>query len=72
MITRADALEALRIRKETAPNKIDNSGLHAGSPMYFYCVDCGWLSDVKEESYTSLPRKFCSSCKFIRDMGWNE
>jgi len=66
------ALEALKKRKENPPKKIDNAALHAGSPMYFYCVSCGHQSDVLPESYTGYPKKLCPECEALKTMGWLE
>lgn len=67
---REAAEAALKSRRETAPRKVDNSRLPAGSPMYFYCVACGHLSDEKPESYTSAVKKLCGECQAMKDLGW--
>jgi uncharacterized OB-fold protein len=66
------ALAALEDRRNNKPKRIDNSSLHAGSSMTFYCVSCGHVSDVLPESYTSPPTKICSECKAMKDLGWLE
>ena len=35
--------------------KIDNSDLHAGSPMYFYCRHCGIPTEVLPEDFVFQP-----------------
>lgn len=50
--------------------KIDNSGLHAGSPMYFYCKECGVPTEVLPEDYLFTPFSQCSQCKGLKDEGW--
>ena len=66
------ALEALRIRRENRPEKIDNASLVAGMPMYFYCHSCGHCSDILPESYTGVPKKRCRECQALQDLGWLE
>lgn len=50
--------------------KIDNSGLHAGSPMYFYCRDCGVPMEVLPEDYLFPPLTQCSQCIGLQKEGW--
>lgn len=64
------ALGALAARRENPPRHIDNASLHAGSPMYFYCIACGWLAETKPESYMTPVRKFCTECQALKDLGW--
>lgn len=64
------AADALSWRQENQPEQIDNATLHAGSPMYFYCRVCGWLSDVKGESYIIPPAKLCKECMAIKEENW--
>lgn len=52
--------------------KIDNSGLHAGSPMYFYCKDCGIPTEVLPEDYLFRPLNQCSQCQGLHQHGWLE
>jgi hypothetical protein len=66
------ALKKLAERRANKPSKVNNAGLYAGSPMYFYCVSCGHASDVLPESYTSPPKKLCEKCQFLKDSGWLE
>ena len=68
------ALEQLGIRrKENADKeKIDNSSLPAGYPMYFYCISCSALADTKPESYIARPKRLCNECQALKDIGWLE
>lgn len=66
------ALEALRERRANQPEQIDNGALIAGSPMYFYCIACGWLADILPETYTNTPKKLCSECDALKVLGWLE
>lgn len=66
------ALAALEKRRKTAPEKIDNGSLPAGSPMRFYCVACGHISDVLPESYRTPPKRLCDECQALKDMEWLE
>lgn len=50
--------------------KIDNAGLHAGSPMYFYCKDCGIPTEVLPEDYLFKPQQKCSQCVGLEQHGW--
>ena len=42
--------------------KIDEQGLHAGSPIYHYCEHCGVPTEVLPEAHLWEPYKFCSQC----------
>lgn len=68
------ALKALAKRREenAKKDKIDNGSLHAGSSMYFYCKSCDGLADTLPESYISPPKKLCSECQALKDLGWVE
>jgi hypothetical protein len=70
---RQAALKALEERRANHPKPKNNAELVAGSPMYFYCVSCGWLSDMLPENYfVARPRKLCSECQGMKEMGWLE
>ena len=72
---RAYALEQLAERRKKAKEigQIDNSKLYAGSPMYFYCVGCGLVSDELPENYfLSRPKKICKECQALKELGWLE
>lgn len=61
-----------RCRYAVRIEKIDNAGLHAGSPMYFYCKDCGIPTEVLPEDYLFTPSRQCSQCQGLRQQGWLE
>lgn len=65
------ALKALK-RRDNQPERINNSSLVAGSPMYFYCQSCGHVADVLPESYWSPPSSLCDECAALRNLGWLE
>lgn len=67
---REAALAKLAARRANQPRQINNAGLPAGSPMYFYCVSCGHESDVLPESYVMPPKRLCSECQALQDLGW--
>lgn len=69
---KAIALEGLKQRRENQPVQIDNASLIAGSPMYFYCVSCGHVSDVKPEGYITAPARLCAECAALVTCGWLE
>ncbi|HSX39903.1 MAG TPA: hypothetical protein VLI92_04930 [Candidatus Saccharimonadales bacterium] len=62
-------LQALEERKANKPDQIDNSALYAGSPMYYYCISCGHLSDKLREDWTLPPNKLCPECQALKDLG---
>jgi hypothetical protein len=64
------ALKQLEERRANPPERIDNSSLMAGSPMYFYCISCGHLSDTKDESFTSPIKRLCPECFALQSLGW--
>jgi len=59
-----------RRRYAVSIEKVDNSGLHAGSPMYFYCKECGIPTEVLPEDYLFAPIRFCSQCQGLQTHGW--
>jgi hypothetical protein len=66
------ALLALRYRRAHRPERIDNSTLLAGSPMYYYCISCGDVAEVLPEAHLSKPKTFCKECQALIDCGWLE
>jgi transcription elongation factor Elf1 len=64
------ALEALQKRREKNSKKerVNNSSLSAGSPMYFYCPSCG-EEIVVPENYIDRP-KLCEECQALKILGW--
>jgi hypothetical protein len=69
---KAKALAALKRRRQHPPERVDNSSLPAGYPMYFYCVSCGDLADTLPESYTTRPKQLCGECQRLKELGWLE
>lgn len=58
------AMAALLARRESAPKHVDNGSLSAGSPMYYYCKNCGHLTaELPEDWYQELPPTFCDWCQ---------
>lgn len=63
-------LVQLTLRKANPPDHIDNGNLMAGSPMYYYCVSCGWLSAIMPENWwLSPPAKLCPECAALKEIG---
>lgn len=57
-------------RKERNVGKqIDNSSLFAGSPMYYYCKQCGEHLCTLPESHIHCPPNVCDPCKILLDHG---
>lgn len=52
--------------------KVDNAGLHAGSPCYFYCKACGIPTEVLIEKFIFKPHQYCSQCQGLQEKGWLE
>ena len=71
---RQHALAQFLRRKRYAAQveKIDNAGLHAGQPMYFYCKECGIPTEVLPEDYLFPPISRCSQCEGLKTEGWLE
>lgn len=61
-----------RCRYAIRIEKIDNAGLHAGAPMYFYCKECGIPTEVLPEDYLFPPMRQCSQCQGLHQHGWLE
>lgn len=67
------ALAALGERRAHPPEKIVNSQLPAGSPMFYYCRACGHLADTLPENWwIRPPAKLCKECQALADCGWLE
>lgn len=49
--------------------KIDNNGLHAGSPYYYYCIHCGVPTEAFPEPPVAQPNEICSQCKDLDNSG---
>ena len=69
---KATALNALQERRENRPEKVDNSSLRAGSPMYYYCKSCGHLTEVLPECHWTRPKHLCDECQALKDLDWLE
>ena len=69
---KAAALKALEERREANKDqeRVNNSSLPAGSPMYFYCITCG-QEMTEPEGYISRT-KTCTECTALKDLGWLE
>ena len=67
------ALKALKERKEKNRDreKVDNSKLYAGSPMYYYCKACGEEIVLPETHICPAP-SLCRECHALKDCGWLE
>lgn len=44
--------------------------LPAGSPMTYYCRECGAISDVLPEAHHEKPKRICGDCAAIVENGW--
>lgn len=66
------ALKALEERRKNPPRRVENASLIAGSPMYYYCISCGYTSDVLPECHISKPTKLCTECAALNELGWLE
>lgn len=51
-----------RKRANAKIKRIDNTKLHAGSPMYYYCRACG-AEMIEPESHPYPAPRFCAACK---------
>ena len=71
---KAKALKALAERKARGAKtkQIDNSALHAGSPMYYYCRLCRLLAAKLHEEHTEPVPPHCTECQKLVDAGWSE
>jgi hypothetical protein len=61
-----------RRRYASQIEKVDNAGLHAGSPMYFYCEYCSVPTEALPEDYLFKPSTKCSQCSGLEKEGWLE
>lgn len=59
----------LRYLEESQKEKVDNSKLYAGSPMYYYCKGCNITTEILPETHTCVPKTWCDPCVVIRDSG---
>ena len=65
------AMENYRKRKAAYQGKqINNSALHAGSPMHYYCKFCYIQTEVLPESHTRTPKVRCTACDVLEQNGF--
>ena len=65
-----EAIRQFLRRRRSAPEKIDNEQLTAGSPVSYYCVGCEILTEVLPEDYLFAPLRYCSQCQGLKAEGW--
>lgn len=58
-----------RVEASKLAGQIDNSRLHAGSPMHYYCKHCGTHTETLPELHFSAPKRVCDACKTLVDHG---
>lgn len=64
------AMRMFKERKAANEGKqIDNSRLHAGSPMYYYCRHCGAHTETLPESHWGRPKTVCDPCDVLHKHG---
>jgi hypothetical protein len=51
-----------RYKASAGSERIDNSRLVAGSPMYYYCKACGVFITALPEAHFSPAPKYCDAC----------
>jgi hypothetical protein len=60
------AVKSFRLRRQAAKGKqIKNDELYAGSPMYFYCKDCGVPVAILNEDWLDPPPDRCEQCSSL-------
>jgi hypothetical protein len=52
-----------RVKASKKEKRIDNSSLYAGSPMYYYCYDCGVFITSLSEGHSGRAPSRCSGCE---------
>lgn len=60
-----ELLAALAERRASAPERVDQSTLPAGSPITYYCESCGHVTKVNPEGWwrnEDRPPRFCTWC----------
>ncbi len=67
------ALKELRTHRKVnaGRKKVDNSQLHAGSPMYYYCKSCSQPIILPEDHTCPVPA-LCDECQALKQLGWLE
>jgi hypothetical protein len=73
-LAKKKAFEQFRRRRHYAAQieRVNNSDLHSGAPMYFYCKHCGIPTEVLPEDYLFPPVLECSQCQGMKNEGWLE
>lgn len=74
-LEKIEALEVLEKKKEVAKDieRVNNSDLPAGAPMYYYCRLCGSEVDVLSETHVGPSPKLCNyPCQQLVDANWSE
>lgn len=66
------ALAALQLRREHKPVKVDNAGLPAGCPLFYYCIACGAEAAKLPEDHIRPPPALCDECEALKVCGWLE
>lgn len=61
-MTKEEAIQAFEKRKANRPTRVSNEQLPAGSPMYYYCIDCGHLAATLPETHRERPPRMCAEC----------
>ena len=51
-------------------NKVDNSTLPTGAPVFTYCCHCGIPLEKLPEDYLFRPYSQCSQCSGLEREGW--
>jgi hypothetical protein len=66
-----EGLEALAVRREanSKKEKINNSALHTGSPMYYYCHGCNAEQRLRETHLAGEIKQFCDECQELIEDG---
>jgi len=59
------AVEAYWKRRASAPERIDNSALPAGSPMIYFCHHCGIHTETLPETHLERPKTCCDGCRYL-------
>ena len=56
-----------RVKDSKLNPRIDNASLYAGSPMYYYCGECGAFITSLPECHSGPAPHTCNSCKKLED-----
>jgi hypothetical protein len=58
-----------RYLKNKDKERVNNSNLYAGSPMYYYCKGCFALIAKLPETHLEPAPQYCLPCQIIVDHG---